>query len=529
MSQRIFILPLILLFIAVTACDLSSSAPPIPTPTENPGGPTFAPIVTVTPIGLVTTSTATACAEQPLLAAVRYDLDTDVNMDTHSLITILKATYRNETDQPLPQIVFNIEPNRKPDVFMLTHVDSTAAIQRYTLNGPRLEINLKTPLPVGCEATFTLAFTLHPSQITQSYIGNTGYFGYTERQFNLGEWLPEFAPLIKGVWQTPKVWAIGEYTVSALSDFTATVKVIGKDAAKFDVVGPGEVEHPHADTWHFKMSSARTFTLSISAALTRLDAHSDVGVNIEFYYFTLDKSAGTPVVPVGAKHALETARTALNTFTPIYGPLPYKRLVIIEGDFPDGMEFSGMVFVSQHWFSLYTGSPDAWLTLITAHEILHQWWYSLVGSDQGAAPFLDEGLALYSEVVYMQAQYPTLVPWWWNFRVKSYVPQGYVDSGVYDFQNLRLYINAVYLRGALMLQEIRESIGDEAFFQWLRTYRTGQAGKIATVVDLWQAMSPGDYTKTAAIRAKYLRLPDPLHLASATAAPTAASTEACCG
>jgi hypothetical protein len=43
-------------------------------------------------------------------------------------------------------------------------------------------------------------------------------------------------------------------------------------------------------------------------------------------------------------------------------------------------------------------------------------------------------------------------------------------------------------------------LGDAAFFKWLRDYRTANTGKIATLNDLWQSLSPEDYTKIAAIR-----------------------------
>ncbi len=184
-------------------------------------------------------------------------------------------------------------------------------------------------------------------------------------------------------------------------------------------------------------------------------------------------------------------------------------MVVVEGDFPDGMEFSGLVFVSLHWFATYSGAPDSWLTLILTHELAHQWWYSLIGDDQGNAPFLDEALAVYSESLYFEDKYPALLGWWWAFRVTNYGPQGYVDSKIYDYQNLRMYLNAVYLRGAQMLQEIRKTLGDEAFFKLLRDYKTAWAGKIASPEDFWRTMALSDYVKIAPIRAKYLHVPDP--------------------
>src|SRR5258708_33433412 len=124
----------------------------------------------------------------------------------------------------------------------------------------------------------------------------------------------------------------------------------------------------------------------------------------------------------------------------------------------------------------------------------------------------------------MEKYYPTLLPWWWGFRIKSYAPQGYVDSTIYDFQNLRSYLNAVYLRGALMLQELRTTLGDDAFFKWIRDYLHMRQGKIATTQDFWQALSPADYIKTGPVRAKYLHNVEPLHLMPPATTGTAATT-----
>jgi hypothetical protein len=486
-----------------------------PTPTELVGGQpgaTYAPVVTVTRFVPEPTPTS-RCAPDPSTPTVQYDLDTTIDVDSHTLTAIMRAAYRNDTGQPLPQIVFNVEPNRKPDVFTLTNLEMEGQPpDTYTLTGPRLEVLLKSPLERFCRATVTLYFTIQVPVISSGFLGR-GYFGYSDKQLNLGEWLPEIAPYVNGGWYTPRSWPIGEYSVSVMADFTAQVKVHGANQDKIEVIGPGQVEHTNGNIWRFKASGLRSFTLCLSTELSKLTATSDDGVVIDLYYFAKNQPAkapdGSPIS--GPQHALETARGAVSRFTKMYGPLPYRRIVVVEGDFADGMEFSGMVFVGHDWFLRYDGKPDSWLTVITAHEVSHQWWYSLVGDDQGLTPYMDEALALYSELVYLEDRYPSLVPWWWQFRVKVYQPQGYVDSSVYAFQNLRLYIDAVYLRGALMFQEIREAIGDQAFYAWLWAYASVGAGKIATPVDLWQAMAPADYARTADIRAKYLRQPDPLH------------------
>src|SRR5690606_28129598 len=37
---------------------------------------------------------------------------------------------------------------------------------------------------------------------------------------------------------------------------------------------------------------------------------------------------------------------------------------------------------------------------VTAHEVAHQWWYSMVGNDQTLFPWLDEALTEYSVALY---------------------------------------------------------------------------------------------------------------------------------
>jgi aminopeptidase N len=155
-------------------------------------------------------------------------------------------------------------------------------------------------------------------------------------------------------------------------------------------------------------------------------------------------------------------------------------MVVVQGDFPDGMEFSGLVFVSSDWFHRYEGTPTDYLTVITVHEVAHQWWYARVGNDAAMCPWMDEALATYSEYIFIEEYYPDLKDWWWQWRVERYSPIGNVDSSVYDFVTIREYINAVYLRGAKMLHQLRQDIGTQAFFDLLRNYAASETGRIAT-------------------------------------------------
>jgi hypothetical protein len=505
--------------VASLACSLTGAAPTIQVVTRQPPSPTtldvtLAPVVTATQFGATGTPMPTAdpCPAQPDSSPASYTVATLVDVQSRTVTASVEATYRNESDAPLEMLAMLVDSNRVPGAFVLTDLRGTkdTAVKQYTLTGPRLDIQLASPLAVGCTASIAYSFKLN---IFKAEDARLPYLAYTDYQLNLGHWLPQFPPILKGEWIIPREWTIGEYWTDALGDYDVQVRLV--NAAQASVIGPGDTKRVNDDTWHFTLNHARSFTVAVSAAMSSLSKFTKDGLLIELYYLTDGQPAKSPDgKPInGPQHALDTAVAAAEQFTEMLGTLPYQRLVVVEGDFRDGMEFSGVVYVGRRWFDEFDGKIDSWLTLITAHEITHQWWYSLVANDQNEAPFLDEGLAIYGEALYLQAHYPELVPWWWTFRVKIFQPQGFVDAKSDEFSSGRLYINAVYLRGALMLQAIREVIGDAAFVAWLERYTKDNWGRIATVQDFWGAMEPLDYQRIEDVRRQYLRDRDPLQSA----------------
>jgi len=233
------------------------------------------------------------------------------------------------------------------------------------------------------------------------------------------------------------------------------------------------------------------------------------GTQIELYTFTdLTPEGNRPILPEEITvHALRSAVQSFEMYTDLFGAYPYTRLVVVQGDFPDGMEFSGLAFVGDRWFVRYHGDPASYLTLITVHEVSHQWWYARVGNDPAMTPWMDEALSTYSEYVFLEEYYPDLREWWWEFRVNQFMPEGFVDATIYDFPNVRAYINAVYLRGVKMLHEIRGKLGKEQFFDLLALYAQTEQGEIATPQDFWALMTPEQLANTEEIRFRYLRVP----------------------
>ena len=78
---------------------------------------------------------------------------------------------------------------------------------------------------------------------------------------------------------------------------------------------------------------------------------------------------------------------ALRDFSTRFGPYPWDTFTLaVTPGLDGGIEFPGHVMQG----------PDT-LGRTTPHEVAHQWFYGLVGDDQGRDPWLDEGLASYAE------------------------------------------------------------------------------------------------------------------------------------
>jgi Peptidase family M1 domain len=508
---------LLLLSLILTACDPNGVEALPPTPTSIRVIPaTLVPTIdrhiqdipSVVP-EVTATSVLTNCLPIDGQNLTRHTVVANLNYAERALVARQNIRYANTADEALSEIVLIVEANQWSGAFTLETVrfgrDSLEVA--YELTGRRLTVELPQPLEPECALTLDLVFQLNVPVIGQGMNAFKGFLGHSERQLNLGNWLPVVAPRINGRWIMEEAVLVGEQTVMQAADWDVIVNVSGA-SDQLQIAGPGDMTHVSPRTWQFILPHSRDFTLSLSEEFQVISQQTANGVQVDVYTFA-DAQVTTESGSIinSADYALKTAATALAMFSDLYVAYPYPRMVIVQGDFPDGMEFTGLVFVSGDWFRRFVGSPASYLMLITVHEIAHQWWYADVGNNQAQNPWLDEALATYSEYVFIEEYYPDLRDWWWEFRVNAYTPKGFVDSNVYQFASIREYINAIYLLGARMMNDLRDDLGTDAFFDLLRRYAEAGAGQIVTPDLFWSLLTPDQLEATEATRQKYLRQP----------------------
>jgi hypothetical protein len=119
------------------------------------------------------------------------------------------------------------------------------------------------------------------------------------------------------------------------------------------------------------------------------------------------------------------------------------------------------------------------IEFVTAHEVAHQWWHGIVGSDSRAHPYVDESLAQWSAMLYLEERYgqaradedaDTQVRMGYQMMRMQGVPDAAVDRPVDQFSGPLDYGGLVYGKGPYLYPALRRAVGDARFFEALRAY-----------------------------------------------------------
>ncbi len=180
-----------------------------------------------------------------------------------------------------------------------------------------------------------------------------------------------------------------------------------------------------------------------------------------------------------ARQVLEQSRDIFNYYACTFGSYPYKEFKIIFVPMKGfhGMEYSGIIFLREEF--LNTSSDSRENEFLLAHEIAHQWWYSVVGNDQVKEPWLDEGLANWSAYKYLYERKGYKPP------PESHKPEGIkLTRELKDIYSAQEYYGTAYAGGEAFWFGLEDELGSEQVIKVLRKYYADFHYGIATTADL---------------------------------------------
>ncbi|MFD0165527.1 M1 family metallopeptidase [Streptomyces decoyicus] len=182
--------------------------------------------------------------------------------------------------------------------------------------------------------------------------------------------------------------------------------------------------------------------------------------------------ATDPTLPTGNVDVYGVTAEATDYWSKVFGPYPFEETGAIVDDMP------------QAGFSLEVQSKPAYSAVrnetTIVHELAHQWFGDSVSVRQWKNIWLNEGFASYAQ--WLWAEHKGTLTAHDAFR-KAYDARPAGDAfwkvKVADPQRDTMFAQAVYTRGAMTLQALRERIGDKAFFKllpaWTSAHRYGNA------------------------------------------------------
>lgn len=422
-----------------------------------------------------------AAARVPVKPA--YELEIDLSWDQRTLDAREVVTAVNSTGTRWDRLVFSVPPAANSDGFVLhsvTVAQGHATIQVVPeFHSSMLYVKAPQSVPDGGTVVIELNFKLTLKKLGAYTIHPAGNQGYNGKVIQCGDFFPTLTPYDpQRGFREWEYAAVGDPYIYPLADYSVRLRT----RPDVTVAAAGLVSQDKGE-WRFALQDARSFAFTASPFYRREERTLDSGVRISSYFLTGYERAGRAM--------LEAAAQSVDLFSDLYGPYPYRELVLAHNAYNSAMEYSGFITVTDTYIRNFSPSQPQLLLFIVAHETSHQWWYGAVGSDQVNAPWLDESLAKYSEYLYFRAYYPALEQWW--LRRLASVPRlkdHFVDDTMYDFHgDLLAYSRVIYGMAPAFIRKLHLLLGEEAFFDFLKDYYASGRGRFVTAADFFRVLS----------------------------------------
>jgi hypothetical protein len=468
-------------------------------------------------VGLLLAAPVTAAA-QPPPGLPRYDVAIDLDVHKHTVQVVQRVTWTNLGKKPTREIVFNAHAHYSipdKDVGLLAKTSELLRMspsESMSFDGPPLEVRTVTLL--GYERELRPVWTAPPGGVALAHTypednptalvipldrevapgeaatieldftlklpPRKGRWGQWDHITTLAQWLPvtafygehgwEPAPFIP--WHQPYFNEAGHYTVRLKVSCDQRVAA----------TAPVRTRRELGDDWQlieFEPICVRDFTLVCSHRFSEWRAWAD-GVQVcclappehEFY----------------AQLLLRTVCEALPVYNRWFGRYPYKQFTIVESCFGwNGNECGCLVMIDDRVFK-FPHMARNYPAYLVQHELCHQWWYNVVGTNGYCETWMDEGLATYFSHCLANDQlgannavlvYPEWLSWAPNINrddLRNYGMFGAWARGdanptiqkLPDYKHLANLMSATYDRGSKVVGLIEERLGHEAFLDFMR-------------------------------------------------------------
>ncbi len=352
-------------------------------------------------------------------------------------------------------------------------------------------IDLDEALEPGEWMTLSYDFTAAVPEIDDRY-------GVWNGIYNITNFYPILAEYVDGDWSHLAFYDEGECFYSEISKYDVTIQV----PEDYIVVTSGEEVSSEsvADgiVYEYEADYVRDFVFCASNVF-EIESRECEGINVNVLYNK--ENPPTSDMSKSVEKTFYTCDNSFKAFNEAFGTYPYGELdVVLAPIAAGGMEYPNLIIINDAYCSgFYTQNDYEVLETCVAHEIGHQWFMGIVGSNSGGEPWLDESVTSYTELVYCEyvggsiadnnlpisskdlldlsdpeqaAQYSVCFP---------------LDRPHDEFEGYA-YVYGVYQVGKDMLYQMDECLGTDEFHAVLREYVHRYAFTNATTHDFLEVL-----------------------------------------
>lgn len=379
-----------------------------------------------------------------------YDVDLGIDVGAGAIDVEVVIEARNDSGIPIDRLELNTVAARLGGLEVTgASVDDQAV--EVAIDDQTLVVPFGGVLPAGASASVRLGYT---ATLRPGLDGSDWLFSRAGGSLTLYRWIPWVSRTVP--FDRPN---FGDPFVTPSSPL---VRVTVATDAPMVLASAGATSETRARTWSFELRDVRDVALVLAPDFEVTIGNAD-GIQVRAFTRPGGQDGDRLVAQAG------NALTKMADRLAVAYPLPTYTVAETTGGF--GMESPGLI-----WIPSDTGVAN--LPYLVHHETAHQWFYGLVGSDQQSEPFADEApsdLVARSVLGQLRASRCDSAP---------------LDEPITRY-GMECYYEIVYIQGANFLDDLRESMGANRFWDamgdYLEANRLGRAGTLQLLEGIREA------------------------------------------
>jgi hypothetical protein len=389
-------------------------------------------------------------------SARSYTIEASLQPRERLLTGVCRVSLTNEQDQDLSELFFHLYPNAfrsadrtpapanaypkgfGPGGMDVLEVEVNGEVTPGETTDTLLRVPLKNPLKPGGQLVVDMKFqvSIPPAEYR---------FGQYDGVTMLANWYPVLAVVDKSGWRNDPYYPLGDPFYSQAADYQVSLVLPTEQVvASTGSQGREEILRDGLKRVSMKADKVRDFAI-VASDRFHLETLRDGEVTLKSYSLNGHDQNG--------RTALHAASQALRFYGEAFAcPYPYGQFSLVEVpmDGLSGMEYPQLTMINVQEYA--KSDLRRWQPLMS-HEVAHQWWYGLVGTDQCGEPWIDEGLATWSSEVFLRQQYGAAG------SPRQGTPPGRILRPLSDFTDRSEYYTLVYYGGSMFWESLENKIG----------------------------------------------------------------------